>query len=202
MNQDLQDDTSLNPLGDSKTARASESWVFWGVIGCWGAVGAAVLYWVGVIAVSPLDLAEWIVNAAYGTEVAVEDIHNFIAGPLLFIRELFAGLSWAALGIPWVGFIRYRVGVIEAGSKEAYHLKVRKAAEDAAKAAPVGLLVGVGISRGGFLSSSETLVETSEGFFRVSGLIRTVKKGEPVFTLGDQLLIGEGNSQKRYTVVS
>lgn len=45
-------------------------------------------------------------------------------------------------------------------------------------------------------------METSEGFFRVSGLMRTVKKGEPVFKQGGQLLIGAEGAQRRYTVIS
>ena len=121
---------------------------------------------------------------------------------MVFIRESLAGFSWAVLALPWLSYVRYRVGVIEAGSKEAYHRRRREIAERASTPAPAGTLVGVSIAKGGLFSSSESLVETSEGFFRVSGLVNTVKKGEPVFTLGGQLWIGAGTGQKRYTVIS
>ncbi|MBD9427932.1 hypothetical protein IB232_21585 [Pseudomonas sp. PDM15] len=186
----------------SAAALASEPWVFWALMGRWGFIAAAVLYWVGVISVSPLDFAEWLWSLASGTRVAEVEPSQFLSGPLTFIHRFVGGVSWAALVLPWVGYVRYRVGIIEAGSKEAYHQRRREEAERAAQPAPVGVLVGMSIAKGGFFSSSETLVETSEGFFRVSGLVGTVKKGEPVFKQCGQLLIGDEGAQRRYTVIS
>ena len=200
---ELQSSESANDAAArSAAALASEPWVLWALMGRWGFIAAAVLYWVGVINFSPLDLAEWLGGLASGTRVAEVESSQFLSGPLKFIHRFVGGVSWAALVLPWVGYFRYRVGIIEAGSKEAYHQRRREEAERAAQPAPVGVLVGMSIAKGGFFSSSETLVETSEGFFRVSGLVGTVKKGEPVFKQGGQLLVGAEGTQRRYTVIS
>ncbi len=206
MKQDQQklqvSETANDAAARSAAALASEPWVFWALMGRWGFIAAAVLYLIGVISVSPLEFAQWLGSLASGTRVAEVETSQFLSGPLTFIHQLVGGLSWAALALPWVGYVRYRVGIIEAGSKEAYHQRRREEAERAAQPAPVGVLVGMSIPKGGFFSSSETLVETSEGFFRVSGLVGTVKKGEPVFKQGGQLLVGAEGAQRRYTVIS
>ena len=206
MKHDQQEPQSSETKNDaasrSAAALASEPWVFWALMVRWGFIAAAVLYWTGVINVSPLDFAQWLVSLVSGTRFAEIDPSQFLSGPLTFIHQFVGGLSWAALMLPWAGYVRYRVGVIEAGSKEAYHQRRREEVERAGKPAPVGFLVGISIARGGFFSSGETLVETSEGFFRVSGLVGTVKKGEPVFKQGSQLLIGADGGKRRYTVVS
>lgn len=187
-------------------ALASEAWFFWGMVGIAAFIVAAVLYWVGVLKISPLHFLEWV--GRVGAMLVGEDpsasgaAPSFIAGPMAFFRDLLAGLSWAFMALPWLAYVRYSVGVIEAGSKEAYWQRRREKAELASVPVPVGLLEGISIAKGGLLSSNETLVETTEGFFRVQGLVDTVKKGVPVFTLGSQLLIGEGRGQKRYTLVS
>ncbi|MCF6783712.1 hypothetical protein [Stutzerimonas stutzeri] len=191
--------------GESTSAMrqlASDPWSFWGIVGYWALVGVAVLYWIGLLEFSPLDFLEWVGSLVSDTQFNEVYQSYFLSGPLAFIRHFVGGLSWAVLVLPWIGYVRYRVGVIEAGSKKAYHQRRREQAKRAAQPAPVGVLVGMSIAKGGFLSSSETLVETSEGFFRVSGLMRTVKKGEPVFKQGGQLLIGSEGAQRRYTVIS
>lgn len=206
MKQDQQENHSRETRPDESTAAmrqlASDPWSFWGIVGCWVLIGAAVLYWIGVLEVSPLDFAEWIGGLGSDTQFKQIDRSSFLSGPLLFMRQFAGGLSWAVLVLPWMAYVRYCVGVIEAGSKEAYLQRRREEAERAARPAPVGVLVGMTIAKGGFFSSSETLVETSEGFFRVSGLVGTVKKGEPVFKQGGQLLIGAEGVQKRYSVIS
>ncbi|WP_073666241.1 hypothetical protein [Pseudomonas aeruginosa] len=206
MKQDEQNTELKTTLADGPTADekslASDPWSFWGMVGCWGLGGVAVLYWIGLIEISPLDFAEWIGSLVSDTQFKEIDESSFLSGPLMFIRQFVGGLSWALLVLPWMSYVRYRVGIIEAGSKEAYHQRRREEAERAAQPAPVGVLVGMSIVKGGFFSSSETLVETSEGFFRVSGLVGTVKKGEPVFKQGGQLLVGGEGAQRRYTVIS
>lgn len=206
MKQDEQNTELKATLADGPTADekslASDPWVFWGMVGCWVLGGVAVLYWIGLLEVSPLDFAEWIGSLVSDTQFNEIDQSSFLSGPLMFIRQFVGGLSWALLVLPWMGYVRYRVGIIEAGSKEAYHQRRREEAERASQPASVGVLVGMTIAKGGFFSSSETLVETSEGFFRVSGLVGTVKKGEPVFKQGGQLLIGAEGAQRRYTVIS
>ncbi|EPQ6932437.1 hypothetical protein ACUVZD_000080 [Pseudomonas aeruginosa] len=203
MKQDQQELQLSETANDDVAARAaaalaSEPWVFWALMGRWGFIAAAVLYWIGLISVSPLDFAQWLGSLVSGTRFGEVEPSQFLSGPLTFIHQFVGGLSWAVLVLPWMGYVRYRVGIIEAGSKEAYHERRR----EEAKPAPVGVLVGMSIAKGGFFSSNETLVETSEGFFRVSGLVSTVKKGEPVHKLGGQLLIGAEGGQKRYTVIS
>lgn len=206
MKQDQQklslSETANDAAARSAASLASDPWVFWGMVGCWVLGGVAVLYWIGLLEVSPLNFAEWIGSLVSDTQFNEIDQSSFLSGPLMFIRQFAGGLSWALLVLPWLAYVRYRVGVIEAGSKEAYHQRRREEAARAAQPAPVGVLVGMSIAKGGFFSSSETLVETSEGFFRVSGLMRTVKKGEPVFKQGGQLLIGAEGAQRRYTVIS
>lgn len=206
MKQDRQESHLRETRHDESTAAirqlASDPWSFWGIVGCWGLIGFAVLYWIGLLGFSPLDFVEWVGSLVSDTQFNEVDQSYFLSGPLAFIRHFVGGLSWALLVLPWMGYVRYRVGVIEAGSKEAYHQRRREEAERAAQPVPAGVLVGMSIAKGGFFSSSETLVETSEGFFRVSGLMRTVKKGEPVFKQGGQLLIGAEGAQRRYTVIS
>ncbi|NMZ71359.1 hypothetical protein SAMN05216370_0124 [Pseudomonas peli] len=192
-----------NGLDEAARASTVEAWVFWLLVSRWALAVTAVLYWLGVVGFSPLDLIEWVGRALYGTsETAAEDLPKYIAGPYAFIHGLFGGASWLFLFLPLRAFVRYRVGVIEAGSEEAYRQRIREEAERASTPQPVGVLVSISIAKGGALSSSETLVETADGFFRVSGLVDTVKKGEPVFVLGNSLLIGEGDRQRRYTVIS
>ena len=206
MKKDQQEGDLRETRNDETTSAmrqlASDPWSFWGMVGCCVLGGVAVLYWIGLLEVSPLDFAEWIGSLVSDTQFNEIDQSSFLSGPLIFIRQFVGGLSWALLVLPWLSYVRYRVGVIEAGSKEAYHQRRREEAARAAQPAPVGVLVGMSIAKGGFFSSSETLVETSEGFFRVSGLMRTVKKGEPVFKQGGQLLIGAEGAQRRYTVIS
>lgn len=195
-------ETLYHEIDAAARASASETWVFWSMVVHWGIIGVAVLYWGGLVGFSPLDFIEWIVSRLTDTQGLTEDVPTFMAGPLSFMRELVAGVSWAALGLLWLPLVRIRVGIIEAGSVEAYRQRLREDAERTSTPTPVGVLIGVSIAKGGILSSSETLVETSEAFFRVSGLVNTVKKGDPVFTLGSQLLIGVGNGLKRYTLIS
>lgn len=206
MKQDQQESHLSEPRHDESTSAmrqlASDPWSFWGMVGCCVLGGAAVLYWIGLLELSPLDFIEWIGSLVSDTQFNQIDRSSFLSGPVLFMRQFAGGVSWALLVLPWLGYVRYRVGIIEAGSKEAYHQRRREEAERAAQPVPVGVLVGMSIAKGGFFSSSETLVETSEGFFRVSGLMRTVKKGEPVFKQGGQLLIGAEGAQRRYTVIS
>lgn len=206
MKQDQQklqvSETSDDAAARSAASLASDPWVFWAMVVRWVLFALAILYWAGVIELSPLDFAEWIGSLVSDTQFKEIDESSFLSGPLMFIRQFVGGLSWALLVLPWMSYVRYRVGIIEAGSKEAYHQRRREEAERAAQPAPVGVLVGMSIAKGGFFSSSETLVETSEGFFRVSGLVGTVKKGEPVFKQGGQLLVGAEGAQRRYTVIS
>lgn len=206
MKQDQQklqlSETANDAAARSAASLASEPWVFWAMVVRWILLVLAMLYWIGLLEFSPLDFVEWIGSLVSDTQFNQIDQSYFLSGPLMFIRHVVGGLSWAVLVLPWMGYVRYRVGVIEVGSKEAYHQRRREEAELAATPAPVGVLVGMSIAKGGFFSSSETLVETSEGFFRVSGLVGTVKKGEPVFKQGGQLLIGADGAQRRYTVIS
>lgn len=206
MNQDQQElqssETANDAAARSAASLASDPWVFWAMVVRWVLFVLTMLYWIGLLEVSPLDFAEWLGSLVSDTQFNEIDQSSFLSGPLMFIRQFVGGLSWALLVLPWLGYVRYRVGVIEAGSKEAYHQRRREEAERAAQPAPVGVLVGMSIAKGGFFSSSETLVETSEGFFRVSGLVGTVKKGEPVFKQCGQLLIGAEGAQRRYTVIS
>lgn len=192
-----------NGLDEAARASAVEAWVFGLLVARWGLVVIAVLYLLGVVGFSPLDLFEWVGRTLAGTsDGAAEDLPKYIAGPFSFIHGLIGGASWLLLFLPLREFVRYRVGVIEAGSEEAYRQQIREEAERASTPQPVGVLVSISIAKGGALSSSETLVETSDGFFRVSGLVDTVKKGEPVFVLGSSLMIGEGDRQRRYTIIS
>ncbi|WP_150306325.1 hypothetical protein [Pseudomonas saliphila] len=195
--------TTHNETDTAKRAIASDTWVFWALLVRWGLFGMAILYWLGAVGFSPLDFIEWVGSLLLDSqEISFDDMPRFLVSPLLFIRELVAGASWALLTLPWLSFVRYRVGIIEAGSKDSYRQRLRDEANRASTPSPAGGLAGMSIVKGGFLSSSETLVETSEGFFRVSGLLATVKKGDPVFTLGSQLLIGAGAGEKRYTIIS
>lgn len=206
MKQDQQklqlSETVNDAAARSAASLASDPWVFWAMVVRLALFALAILYWASLIEFSPLDFVEWIGSLVSDTQFNEIDPSSFLSGPLMFIRQFVGGLSWAVLVLPWMGYVRYRVGVIEAGSKEAYHQRRREEAELAATPAPVGVMVGMTIAKGGFFSSSETLVETSEGFFRVSGLVGTVKKGEPVFKQGGQLLIGAEGAQRRYTVIS
>lgn len=189
MNQDS------NSTGSDASARslAADSWVLSAVVARWGLVAVAVLYWVGLVGFSPLDLLP---------EITPEDPPNFMGAPLWFMREFMAGISWGLLSIPWVAYVRYRVGVIEAGSEVAYYQQRRAEHKRASTPTPAGELIAVSISKGGLTSISETLIETTEGFYRVEGLVGTAMKGDPVSLLGGKLLIGTGHKQKRYTVIS
>lgn len=190
-------------LNEASRASAVEAWVFWLLVARGALVGVAILYWFGVVGSSPLDLIQWFGRSLAGTSGADTDGQSSVMGGLFsFAQVLVGGASWLLFFIPLQEFARYRVGVIEAGSEKAYWQRRREEDERASTPQPVGLLVSISIAKGGVLSSSETLVETSDGFFRVSGLVDTVKKGVPVFVLGSSLLIGEGDRQRRYTVIS
>lgn len=189
MNQDS------NNTGSDASVRslAADPWVLSAIVARWGLIAVAVLYWVGLVGFSPLDLLP---------EITPEDPPRFMGDPLWFFREAMAGISWGLLSIPWVEYVRYRVGVIEAGSEDAYHQRRLEERRRASTPTPAGDLIAVSISKGGLTSISETLIETTEGFYRVEGLVGTVTKGDPVSLLGGKLLIGTGHKQKRYTVIS
>ncbi len=171
-----------------------DSWAFWGLVGRLGAGVAGLLFWFGLIEVTPYSLFSGFLHSALPGQAGAE--------PSVFLEladHFLGGIFWFFAAALWMEYVRYRVGVLEAGSKEAYRLQRREAAQKAAMPAPVGALVSITPVKGGLLSSSETQVETSEGYFRVSGLVEGVKKGEPVFTLHGYLLVGEGDRQRRFT---
>lgn len=171
-----------------------DSWAFWGLVGRVGAGVAGLLFWFGLIEVTPYSLFSGFLHSALPGQAGAE--------PSAFLEladHFLGGIFWFFAAALWMEYVRYRVGVLEAGSKEAYRLQRREAAQRAAMPAPVGALVSITPVKGGLLSSSETQVETTEGYFRVSGLVEGVKKGEPVFTLHGYLLVGEGDRQRRFT---
>lgn len=201
--QEVQLKESMQANDAGSRAIAAEPWVFWAIAAQWILLAVTVLYWIGIVGYSPLDLIQkvggwWLDTTAFDPS----EMPRFADGPLWFIREFVAGLSWALLILPFHTFFRYRIGIIEAGSAEAYRQIRREETARASTPTAVGTLLRVSIAKGGILTSSETLIETSEGFFRISGMVDTVKKGDPVFTLGSQLLIGVEGGQKRYPLVS
>ncbi|CAD0266061.1 hypothetical protein DENIT_70038 [Pseudomonas veronii] len=150
------------------------------------------LYWFGVINTGPLEWARWAMAPFFepdsvGSQPSIIRVFSAIVG----------GMLWAGLIAPFVQIVSRRIGILEAGSLEAYEQAESEAWEKANTPESLGELVSIQVLKGGFLSSDESIVETTQGFFRVSGKVGGVMKGAPVSQLHGRLTVGEPNVKGR-----
>lgn len=166
----------------------------------WIAGGA---YLFGYLTVGPLELASALVRFLLGSESALDECSaasGLASGVCLITwlggRFLGAVLWVLLLSLP-MPFIRRSIKIIELGSEEAYAEYCREQNTPE----PLGELVGISNSKGGFLSTSEATIETTRGFYRVAGLVGGFERGAPVYRLHKRLLIGDGYTRKEFLVL-
>lgn len=173
---------------------------------CWViralAVGVGGAYLFGGLHFGPLELVAAILEPAMGINATDVTCEPGALGLICYLAKFTAHLVGTAL---WVGLIaspmpaiQRRIGVLEAGSEEAYQQIV----EEANTPKSVGGLVGISNTKGGLLSSSEATIETTQGFYRVAGLVGGFDRGTPVYLLHDYLLIGDGSCRKQFVVLN
>lgn len=164
-------------------------------------VGGA--YLLGYLTVGPLELASALVRFLLGSEPAPGECSaaNGLASGVCMITWLggrfFGAALWMLLLSLPMPFIRRSIKISELGSEEAYAEYCREQNTPE----PLGELVGINNSKGGFLSTSEATIETTRGFYRVAGLVGGFERGTPVYRLRKLLLIGDGYARKEFLVL-
>lgn len=103
------------------TAQSVESWVFWGIAGRWACIAGALLYWFGLIEITPYSLVSGLFASAFSESYT--DIQ-----PLAweFVDWFLGGVFWLFVAVLWIEFVRFLVAVIEAGSTDAYRQQRRE----------------------------------------------------------------------------
>ncbi|MHB9376217.1 hypothetical protein ALO95_200041 [Pseudomonas syringae pv. antirrhini] len=118
---------------------------------------------------------------------------------------LLGGAWWAPLTYMLLLPFRKRIIVKLMGSEAAYRtaLEEIEEIERASQAATeLGELIGVAVHHVGFFNRAESIVETSEGFFRVIGCVSNVRKGAAVSMLNNELVVAsEAGVTKRYALI-
>ncbi|WP_036990831.1 hypothetical protein [Metapseudomonas furukawaii] len=161
----------------------------------------AILYWFGVITFGPLELFSLITAPLTQSGDASVSHGGPLSGLFEGLRVFVGGMLWIALAVPVRAILEERVAILQAGSRAAYKEQLREAERLANAPQSLGKLVAVTHSKGGFLGRDESLIETSEGFYRVVGLVGGVKKGEPVSRVRDTLQIGSEDAQRQFNII-
>lgn len=189
--------------GEAKSKEAELAW--WAIAGFFtriAAIATLASYAVGFLALGPLEMVDALVKYFTGSNYLPDGCHGAEAIVLpcwmtFVFSRLVGALAWIFSFRVLIEFINRRIGVLEAGSEEAYE----QAQSLANKPQLVGNLVGVNNTKGGLLSSSESTIETTEGFHRVAGLAGGLKRGAPIYRVRNRLLIGDGTDQKCYWIL-
>lgn len=188
---------------EAKSKEAELAW--WAIAGFFtriAAIATLASYAVGFLAVGPLELVDALVKYFTDSNYLPDGCNGAEAIVLpcwmtFVFSRLVGAFAWIFSFRVLIQFINRRIGVLEAGSEEAYE----QAISLANKPQPVGNLVGVNNTKGGFLSSSESTIETTEGFHRVAGLAGGLKRGAPIYRVRNRLFIGDGTDQKCYWIL-
>ncbi|WP_219096225.1 hypothetical protein [Pseudomonas sp. UMAB-40] len=148
-----------------------------------------LLYWFGAINTGPV---EWL--QAIGWIPASNDSESFgivevFRGFEHFGRAACSGGAWAIISAFFLWPFQRAIAIKYIGSEEAFEaaLEMQRAKETT----PISLgdLVHVAVNRGGFMDSDESTIETTQGFYRVSGKVGGVIKGASVTSFEGQLRI-------------
>ncbi|MEA8592259.1 hypothetical protein PZT57_26795 [Pseudomonas aeruginosa] len=191
--------------GPSKEKSKEAKLAWWAIAGFFtriAAIATVASYAVGFLTIGPLELVDALVKYFTGSNYLPDGCSGAEAIVLpcwmtFVFSRLVGALAWVLSFRGLIQFISRRIGVLEAGSEEAYE----QALSLANKPQPVGSLVGVNNTKGSFLSSSESTIETTEGFHRVAGLAGGIKRGAPIYRLRNRLLIGDGADQKCFWIL-
>jgi len=188
---------------EGKSKEAELAW--WAIAGFFARIAAIATlasYAVGFLTIGPLELVDTLVKYFTGSNYLPDGCSGAEAIVLpcwmtFVFSRLVGAFAWIFSFWVLLQFINRRIGVLEAGSEEAYE----QALSLANMPQPVGNLVGVNNTKGGFLSSSESTIETTEGVHRVVGLAGGLKRGAPIYRVRNRLLIGDGADQKCYWIM-
>lgn len=162
-------------------------------LGLTAGIVAAGAYLFGYLNFSVIELAELIVPPL-SRDCGSGWFVDLPCSVLNFMLTVFGGLSWFVLAKTLLGSVDRRIQVLEAGGEEALAAQI----EQENTPVSLGTLVGISNSQGGLFSSSQATIETSVGFYRVSGSVGGFARGVPVHQLHGYLLIGEGESPRKF----
>jgi len=159
-----------------------------------------VLYIFGLIDSGPLDWAQALGFKQPPQEYEIST-KTFQAVDHLIYVTVNAGL-FAVLSMAILVFFRERIAVYFVGSREAVIAAINEIHRKESTPVPLGTFISVIINRGGFMSSDESTIETTLGFYRVLGKAGGILKGAEVSRLGDSLQVATCNDAvKKYTLI-
>lgn len=91
-----------------------DDWALWAVVGRYGCGAFALLFWFGLVDVTPYSYLSGALRAV------LPSYPNADFPTLWELTDWFlGGFVWLLAAAMWVEFVRYRVRILEAGSKEA-----------------------------------------------------------------------------------
>lgn len=162
-----------------------------------------ILYWFGVIGTGPL---EWLQAIGVVQKPAFADgspgLESMFSDMNQATLWLFGGIMW--MGVSLLALTPFKVRIYRKvlGSMEAVDAARNQIYLQESTPIPHGELVNVTINRGGFLSSANSLIETTKSFHRVFGQVSGIDKGSVVDELQGRLRIHQlDGSLKEYVIL-
>ncbi|MCK9709851.1 hypothetical protein [Pseudomonas syringae] len=151
------------------------------------------LYWIGVINTGPLEW--WQAVSAVSKPDAVADRSIFELGGVFasFAAYMVGGFGWLGISGACVWPFKRRLMAFFMGSEKALDTAERQQYEAATTPIPRGQLVDVKLLPGGFLGSDQSVMSTTQGLFRVLGVVSDVAQGATVTELNGYMHVEASN---------